>query len=697
MADTLETLYQNANPEDVYSLNTRRANLQAEQVYPNAPAGQQARALFLRAEELLNSGKTKPAIEQLQVLIRSLGGENPVISTHNHRIFQRIALAFLRLGEQQNCQINHSAESCVLPLRGQGIHSWANGSQTAIQIYEQILQTFPNDLESRYLLNIAHMTVGSWPEGVPEAWRLPPSFLGETREDFPEFEDVAMSNGAAVNGLSGGVAIADFNGDQILDIMASSYWFKDDLKLLTGSAEGGFQETAAGLSGITGGLNLIHADYDNDGDTDVLVLRGGWFKDGGKFPNSLLENQGDGTFKDVTRSSGILSFFPTQTAVWTDLDRDGWLDLVIGNEGHAIELYHNLGNGQFEEMGAAAGLSPLAMVKGITAGDINNDGYPDLFCSVLGGNNLLYLNSGNGISFQEIAGEAGVTNPTYAFPCWFWDYDQDGNQDLYVSSYDLNGFDELTGELYAEAVGYTVTRERPRLYRNLGNNRFEDVTETAGLDKLNWAMGSNFGDLDNNGFPDVFLGTGAPDLSTLLPNQVYRNKDGATFEEVFRSGRFGHLQKGHGVGFADFDLDGDQDVYAVIGGAYEGDTFVNSLYQNPGTKGHWVSLWLEGKGANRSAIGTKIEVDVTLPGGQTRTIYHVVSQGGSFGGNSLRADIGLGESTSIAEIRVIWHSPDGTEDVFNNVSMDQAYSLTEGAELAPVSASGITWSTSHHH
>ena len=116
MADTLETLYQNANPEDVYSLNTRRANVQAEQVYPNAPAGQQARALFLRAEELLNSGKTKPAIEQLQVLIRSLGGENPVISTHNHRIFQRIALAFLRLGEQQNCQINHSAESCVLPL-----------------------------------------------------------------------------------------------------------------------------------------------------------------------------------------------------------------------------------------------------------------------------------------------------------------------------------------------------------------------------------------------------------------------------------------------------------------------------------------------------------------------------------------------------------------------------------------------------
>ncbi len=700
MIDTLAILARDANPEEVYSLNTARALAYGDQIGPGIDPQQQARATFLRGEELLNSGKTESAIKQFQTLLRAISGNEPQLSTHNKRIFERIGLSFLRLGEQKNCMINHTAESCVMPFRGGGIHTWTEGSRIAIQIFSEILETFPNDLNSRYLLNIAHMTLGTWPEGVPEVLRLPETVLGEGRDDFPEFEDVGMATGTAINGLSGGVVIADVDGDELLDIMASSYGFGDPLALLVAQKSGGFvnRSSEAGLDGITGGLNLVQADYDNDGDTDVLVLRGGWYGEGGYLPNSLLQNQGDGTFRDVTRSSGILSFFPTQTAVWSDLDTDGWLDLIIGNENEAIECYHNQRDGTFLEMGLDAGLSQQVYVKGLTTGDYDRDGKVDVYVSVLGGSNLLYHNDSQSgqIAFSERAIQSGVSEPRHSFPTWFWDVDQDGWLDIYVSSYDVNELDQLAGELYAEAAGFAVTKDRPRLYRNRGDGTFEDITVRAGLDRLAWAMGSSFGDLDNNGFPDVFLGTGAPDMSALLPNQVYRNLNGISFEEVIRAGRFGHLQKGHGVGFADFDLDGDQDVYLVVGGAYEGDTFVNSLYRNPGTKGHWISLWLEGQSANRSALNTRIEVDVVMPNGSSRTFFQQISPGSSFGGNSLRADIGLGNADSVSEIRVKWQASSHPVDTFPDVNIDRAYRLSEGGKLREVTTPGVSLSGSSH-
>jgi hypothetical protein len=149
---------------------------------------------------------------------------------------------------------------------------------------------------------------------------------------------------------------------------------------------------------LTGGLNLVQADYNNDGFLDVLVLRGAWFGEAGRHPNSLLRNNGDGTFSDVTDEAGLLSFHPTQTAAWFDFDQDGWLDVFIGNEtggsalfggmresgDHACELYRNNRDGTFTECAAAAGLNVRAFVKGVAAEDCNNDGRMDLYLSVLG-------------------------------------------------------------------------------------------------------------------------------------------------------------------------------------------------------------------------------------------------------------------------------------------------------------------------
>ena len=139
-------------------------------------------------------------------------------------------------------------------------------------------------------------------------------------------------------------------------------------------------------------------------------------------------------------------------------------------------------------------------------------------------------------------------------------------------------------------------------------------------------MGANFGDLDNDGWLDFYLGTGYPDYEGLIPNVMYRNRGGTGFADVTTAGGFGHLQKGHGVSFADLDNDGDQDVFEQMGGAYPGDGFADVLFENPGFGNHWIAVKLVGARSNRSAIGARIRVEIVerghsagrLPLGQQR-------------------------------------------------------------------------------
>src|SRR5439155_24245360 len=176
----------------------------------------------------------------------------------------------------------------------------------------------------------------------------------------------------------------------------------------------------------------------NDGFSGGLVLRGGWMSDAGAFPCSLLRNNGDGTFTDVTEEAGLLRFHPTQTAVWFDFNNDGWLDLFIGNESssegksHPCELFRNNGDGTFTECAAACGVAVVGMVKGVTSGDFNNDGRPDLYISRRGGYNILFRNDGpkdasaglkSPWNFTDVTAAAGVREPENSFTTWFFDYD----------------------------------------------------------------------------------------------------------------------------------------------------------------------------------------------------------------------------------------------------------------------------------
>jgi hypothetical protein len=192
-------------------------------------------------------------------------------------------------------------------------------------------------------------------------------------------------------------------------------------------------------------------------------------------------------------------------------------------------------------------------------------------------------------------------------------------------------------------------------------------------------MGANFGDIDNDGYLDAYFGTGEMSYSGLVPNVMLKNVEGRRFTVVTESSRTGHLQKGDGISFADWDCDGDLDVFCVLGGAFPGDQAYNVLFQNPGHGRHWLKVKLVGSTSNRSAIGARIRADIKGADGRLRSIYQMIGNNGSFGGNSLVETIGLGDAKSVTSLTVTWPTS-RTSQVFPDVACDQLIAITEGID-----------------
>ncbi len=632
-----------------------------------------AQIKFVRS--ILHAGKPLDAIALIeQELATDKYSENL-----RNQLRSLLAISYLRLGEQTNCLRQDNPKTCIFPLSRDAIYAWKEGSQKAIQIYKDMLKKNPDDLNARWLLNLASMTIDEPLQNIPESWRINSDYLGSDNE-MEQFENVAQKINLDIIGLAGSPVVEDLNGDGFLDVLVTSWDIGDQIRLFINNGDHHFLEKTkdANLLGITGGLNMVQADYNNDGCIDILVLRGAWLKSEGEHPNSLLKNECNGTFTDVTRESGILSFFPTQTAAWADYDLDGHLDLFIGNEKYPSELYHNNGDGTFSNVSRETGVTINGFVKGADWGDINNDKLPDLYVSVHGSQNLLYQNKGKDSQgqwqFEEVSKELQVTQPIHSFPTAFFDYNNDGWLDIIALSYSRY---ERTA-LYKEMFHQELLDSDPSsvLYKNNGDGTFSNVSKELNINKSVSAMGFNHGDIDNDGYQDVYIGTGSPDFRSVIPNFMFRNGAGKEFINVTAAGGFGHIQKGHGIAFADFDNDGDQDVYAVMGGAFSGDFFQNALYRNPGSENHWVQINLVGNAGNKSAIGARIKVTVESKG-QERDIYVETGSGGSFGANPLRNEIGLGDASSINSIEITWPSSSENQ-VFHNVALDQRYTIIEG-------------------
>jgi hypothetical protein len=636
---------------------------------------QKVAGLGTKATLQLAANKANDAYETLGQLRRNLEEAGPEAMHHmlaTTVFFQGIVS--LRMGENENCVMCRGDSSCILPIQPSAIHTKPRGSTLAIDYFTEYLEVFPDDIEAKWLLNVAHMTLGTYPDKVDPRFVLVLKDFDVEDPTWPKFKDVAEAAGVNRHDQAGGVIMDDFDNDGLLDIFESSFDPKASVRVFRNKGDGTFEDKTkvSDLAEQFGGLQIMQTDFNNDGLLDVFIPRGAWLHD--PIRPTLLRNDGDFKFVDITAEAGLIQPVNSNSAQWNDYNLDGWIDLFICCEKQPHRLYKNNGDSTFTEVSEAAGVVPTQATfgKGSTWIDYDNDRYPDLFVNYLDGHPDLFHNNQDG-TFTNVTKSMGITGPVdQGFSCWSWDFNNDGWQDIWATCYD-----RTLGDVVKGLVGMPHNLGSSALYLNEGGKRFRHMTKEAGVDKVFACMGSNFADFNNDGLLDFYLSTGEPALSSLVPNRMFKNIDGTRFQEVTKSSGTGHLQKGHGVAAGDFDRDGDMDFYAQMGGAIDGDMFHNILFKNPGNDFQSVTIKLVGTQSNRSAHGARLKA--TIGGDQKRVIHRHISSGSSFGGNSLEQIIGLGGASEIEELEVYWPKSDRTQ-VFKNIAGKRRIVITEDSD-----------------
>ena len=584
---------------------------------------------------------------------------------------EALGTSYLHLSEMENrVYLDSGAIDIFPPLTPSERFQKTDNLELALKYFLAFLDYDPGDLQVRWLLNLTYRTLGQYPGQVPRKYLIPPGIFRST-QDIGRFTDVAHKAGLDVFSAAGGVIVDDFDNDGLLDVVTSSADMCDPLHFFHNNGDGTFSDRTAqaGLAHQLGGLNLIQADYNNDGCMDLFVLRAGW-----EFPirNSLLRNNCNGTFSDVTKESGLdKPLGPTQTAAWADIDNDGYLDLFVGNENAPSQLFRNRGDGTFEDISHAAGVDKTAFTKGVVAADYDQDGYADFYLSNFDGANVLYHNNHN-LTFTDVARQAGVQAPLVSFATWFFDYDNDGWPDLFVTSYN-NYTDDQVLRSY---LNMPVSVETLKLYHNQHDGTFEDVTAKVGLDKIFMPMGANFGDIDNDGYLDLYLGMGSPSFASMMPHVLLRNDSGHSFVDMTASSGTGEIHKGHGIAFADLDHSGREAIVAEIGGAVPSDKHTMRVFRAPANDNQWLNVKLIGVKSNRAAVGAQIKVTVSDESGHVRSIYRTVGDTSSFGSNPMEQHIGLGHNAHIVSLETWWPASNSRQ-TFTEVDKNQFIAIKE--------------------
>ncbi|MDQ2774266.1 MAG: CRTAC1 family protein [Acidobacteriota bacterium] len=508
-------------------------------------------------------------------------------------------------------------------------------------------------------------------------------------------------NGAAGNKwlpetIGSGCAFTDLDGDGWADIflLNGKDWTHSGTRhlpaLYRNNHNGTFSDVTKG-SGLDVEMyanGVAVADYDNDGLPDIYVtaLEG----------DHLFHNEGHGHFKDVTAASGIHNANFGTSAGWFDFDRDGKADLVVANyvqwsgpkdircsmdgktksyctpevyKGESLKLYHNLGNGRFEDVTKKAGLENASSKSlGIVVFDFNGDGWPDLFISNDTQPNKLYRNNKNG-TFTEQGVESGLA------------YAEDGTargaMGADAADYDRSGHPHLV-------VG-NFSKQMMALYHNDGTGLFSDVASSTALSRstiLDVTFGTFFFDYDLDGFPDIFAVNGhiepdinrtQSDLQFREPASLFHNNGHGSFEDASNS--VGpDIRKpivGRGAAYADFDHDGDLDVLITENGGP-----AELLRNDGGNKNNWVNVRLIGRQSNRSGLGAVVRVE-SASGKQWQTVH----SGSSYCSQSdLAITFGLKQDRGISKLIVEW--PSGKTQHFGNVPVNRLVIIDESAGLS---------------
>ncbi len=437
---------------------------------------------------------------------------------------------------------------------------------------------------------------------------------------------------------------------------------------------------------------VAFGDYNNDGFDDLYISRQGE-------PNKLYKNNGNNTFEDVSLISNTDYNGPTRASTWADFDNDGYLDLFLANWGAPCIYYRNNGDGSFLNDTYNKGINATGRPNSVNTADVNNDGWLDIYIAYMGQENVLYLNNGNG-SFTDFTKESGATDPSISMAALFFDYDNDGDQDLYLTHdanipyilYENDGtgrfknISEQAGVNYAgQGMGvdfsdcnndgfmdlYITNLYENTLFVNNGDGTFRNVSKEAGIDDRGMGWGTIWLDYNNDGLKDIYLVNDTKFTPSSYTNKLYKNNGDETFTEVSKNTLLSSPFEGYGGASSDINNDGKPEIFVANRGNEGSQLFLNNEQNN----GHWLQIKCIGTKSNRDAIGTKIR----LKCGDNLFFDQISSNSGYVSQNSLVQHFGIGNHDKIDELQLIW--PSGRKETFKNLAADQKIKITEGLSI----------------
>jgi len=459
---------------------------------------------------------------------------------------------------------------------------------------------------------------------------------------------IKITSGPVVNdgGWCYGGCWADFNNDGKLDLFVCNNNSSNKNNFLyLNNGNGTFTKVTSGVIVNDGGSSYgcTAGDYDNDGNMDLFVTNYGE-------NNFLYHGNGDGTFTKITTGNIVSDGGNSVGCSWGDYDNDGKIDLFVCNRNQNNFLYHNNGSGTFTKITSGAIVTDNSNSGGCAWGDYNNDGFIDLFVANAGpAVDFLYQNNGNG-TFTKITTGPVVTESAHSSGGSWGDYDNDGDLDLLVTC-------GVVG------TGYN------RLFMNNGDGSFTKITADPIATYNHWAGGSSWGDIDNDGDIDLFIG-GYDGI-----NLLFTNNGNGSFTRIDTGSVVNDGSYKMGAMFGDYDNDGDLDLFTARNNYFGGN---NTLYMNTGNSNKQINIKCVGMISNKAGIGAKVFVRAIINGTAKRQMQVVSSQtgGANSGMNSLNAEFGLGNATIIDSVIIKW--PSGVIDKYTNVGVNQFVTAIEG-------------------